>query len=170
MRWLHTRFARFALHWSRIVRTIFFHLVVIRVTQAKPRPASPPRRNSSFTRRPLPFSSSGEALPGGMLVRSRGSSDSLPQIEHEPVGMPRGRAVSLSSNLASYGTRPVSGALSTWELLAASDPQLEFGQLQLQFEASVAALRHLATAAPSTAAGVSPRACTQRLRVVYSPL
>ena len=35
-RWLLERFARFSLHWSRVVRTIFFHLVVVKVARYSP--------------------------------------------------------------------------------------------------------------------------------------
>ena len=32
----HLAFARFALHWSRVVRTIFFHLGVVKVIHYRP--------------------------------------------------------------------------------------------------------------------------------------
>ena len=31
LQWLHSRFAWFGLHWSRVVRSIFLHIVVMKV-------------------------------------------------------------------------------------------------------------------------------------------
>lgn len=36
LEWLHARFAKFSLHWSRVVRTIFFHIIVVKVLHWTP--------------------------------------------------------------------------------------------------------------------------------------
>ena len=43
---LHQRFAAFSLHWSRVVRTIFFHIAVIKVLNWTPPPSASPMRRS----------------------------------------------------------------------------------------------------------------------------
>ena len=59
--WLHQRFAAFSLHWSRVVRTIFFHIYIIKVLHWTPLvSASPARRSVSTDLDNLFTASSGE--------------------------------------------------------------------------------------------------------------
>ena len=46
--WLHQRFAAFSLHWSRVVRTIFFHIYIIKVRAHTCHACWPSRRSASL--------------------------------------------------------------------------------------------------------------------------
>ena len=67
LEWLHGRFATFGLHWSRVVRTIYFHIGVIKVLHWNP-PASPDRARRS----------SGDVR--NLSVERQGSGDGLESI------------------------------------------------------------------------------------------
>ena len=75
LRWLLQRFARFSLHWSRVVRTIFFHLAVIRVLFYQP----------TLTRR----QSIGErSLSAGQMPIQTASSELSEPLEYERPASP----------------------------------------------------------------------------------
>lgn len=85
--WLHTRFTFFALHWSRVVRTIYFHIVVIRVLHWTPPATSSPSRRS--------VSADFEALFGGQHRVNEQDAEKLEKL----LARERTRATKSLSNL-----------------------------------------------------------------------
>ena len=49
LQWLHSRFAWFGLHWSRVVRSIFLHIVVMKVLHHDPSLSTVQRRHTPDT-------------------------------------------------------------------------------------------------------------------------
>jgi hypothetical protein len=80
LQWCLSRFARFSLHWSRVVRTIFFHIAVIKVLRATHEPTTPPAPPTSTPTR-----------------RADGRADGSPNSSHHtcgPAGGESGESVS----------------------------------------------------------------------------
>ena len=159
--WLHSRFAIFALHWSRVVRTIFFHLAVIKVINWTPSPASSPA--AAMIRR---SSKDLEALNAGhangtngeveKLLRRSISSDE-PRVGSGSFGRSGGgRLASTSmdsgaSNGASDHRSASNGSSASLDMSTMRDVEnlLEFHRLRDLFSESVASLGKAAAALQS---------------------
>jgi len=127
--WLIDRFGHFALHWSRVVRSIYLHVAVIKVLHQPP----PPR-------------------PDKLDRRSHASLDALlvPQSRTEPADLrPNHRSASTSSVSSLLQPRAVSlSSLSP----AACQRDADYASLQAALSADLDALQQAAEAPTAVSA------------------
>ena len=120
LRWTHGRFCRLALHWSRVVRSVYLHVVVIKVLHHEHVQAPPPVQRTRTPEVLVPRTSSADAAAGAPL-RRRGSWEAHLSEPARAIGAP-GTKSSSSSSLSVLSHREIEYAklcTSYWDSLRA---------------------------------------------------